>query len=157
MTHQLAQLNIATPRYPTDDPRMGGFMEALDRINALADATPGFVWRLVGEGTNNATDLRAAVGDTDVMVNMSVWDSREALWEYVYRSGHLDYLRRRNEWFARPPGDFLVLWWVPRGHIPTVDEAVARLELLHRDGPTPAAFTFREHFPAPVPVSGSSA
>lgn len=146
----LAQLNIATPRYPTDDPRMAGFMDALDHVNAVADASPGFVWRLVGDDSNNATDLRARHGDREVMVNLSVWESRDALWNYVYRSGHLDYLRRRNEWFERPDGEFLVLWWVPEGHNPTVEEAVARLAVLTAAGPTPDAFSFREFFPAPA-------
>jgi hypothetical protein len=145
----LAQLNIATPRYPTDDPRMGDFMAALDRVNAVADAAPGFVWRLVGEGANDATDLRARHGDREVMVNMSVWIDRDALRAYVYRSEHLDFLRRRTEWFDKPDGEFMVLWWVPAGHIPTVDEALARLAALSRLGPTPEAFTFRQHFDAP--------
>jgi hypothetical protein len=144
----LAQLNIATPRYPTDDPRMSDFMVALDRINAVADASPGFVWRLVGEDSNDATDLRAQHGDREVMVNMSVWTDRDALRAYVYRSEHLDFLRRRTEWFDAPDGEFMVLWWVPDGHIPTVDEAIARLETLSRNGPTPEAFTFRHHFDA---------
>ena len=80
-------------------------------------------------------------------MNLSVWESREALWEYVYRSGHLDVMRQRTEWFELPAGDHLVLWWVPAGHIPSVDEAAERLELLNRQGPTPAAFTFRQFFP----------
>src|SRR5688500_2858531 len=97
--HHLAQLNIAVPRFPIDDPRMAGFTSMLEAINALADATPGFVWRLVSEGANDATALRAPLDGADQMVNMSVWQSREALWEYVYRSTHLDFLRRRGDWF----------------------------------------------------------
>lgn len=145
--HHLAQFNIGTPRFPLDDPRMAGFMSALDSVNALADAAPGFVWRLVADDANDATDLRFdRLGGQ--IVNFSVWESRESLWEYVYRSGHLDVLRRRMEWFEPPSAAHLVLWWVPAGYIPSVDEAVDRLELLRGQGPTPSAFTFRHFFPA---------
>jgi Domain of unknown function (DUF3291) len=144
--HHLAQFNIGTPRFPLDDHRMAGFMSQLASINALADAAPGFVWRLIAEGASDATSLRyPSLGDK--IVNFSVWESREALWDYVYRSDHLDVLRQRTQWFELPAGDHLVLWWVPAGHIPTVDEAIERLDLLHRDGPSSAAFTFRHFFP----------
>ena len=148
--YHLAQLNIAVPRFPIDDPQMAGFTSMLDAINAVADASPGFVWRLVSEGANDATALRARLDGADQMVNMSVWESREALWEYVYRSGHLDFLRRRGDWFDKPADTFLVLWWVPAGHIPTVDEGLDRLDALRRHGPTSEAFTFRHHFDAPA-------
>jgi hypothetical protein len=154
--HHLAQFNIGTPRFPLHDPRMAEFMSRLASINALADAAPGFVWRLVADGATDATSLRyPSLGDK--IVNFSVWESRESLWDYVYRSEHLDVLRRRVEWFELPSGDHLVLWWVPAGHIPSVDEAVERLELLNRQGPSPAAFTFRHFFPADAlrPVSGA--
>lgn len=141
----LAQLNVAHPRYPTDDPGMAEFMAALDHINALADASPGFVWRLVDDSGANATSLRHPLLEGS-MVNLSVWQDRDSLRNYVYRSGHLDYLRRRNEWFRRSDGPFLVLWWVPAGHIPSLDEAVDRLLRLRRDGSTPSAFTFRDSF-----------
>ncbi len=144
--YHLAQMNIAIGRHPTDDPRMADFMEALDEINAVADASPGFVWRLVGEGSNDATDLRASFGGAEQMINMSVWSSVEALWDYVYRSGHLEFLRRRGEWFAPPSGPVTVLWWVPTGQIPTVEEGLDRLDRLRRDGPTARAFTFRDRF-----------
>lgn len=145
-THHLAQFNIALTRFPLDDPRMEGFTSMLDAINAIADASPGFVWRLVGEGRNNATDIRnPRLGDG--LVNMSVWESRDALWTYVYRSEHLDFLRRRNDWFERPTDEHLVLWWIPAGHIPTVDEGIDRLERLRRDGPSADAFTFRRFIP----------
>lgn len=143
----LAQLNVAVPRFPLDHPEMAGFMEALDAVNAAADASAGFVWRLVGEGSNNATDLRAPVDGVPQMINLSVWEDREALWGYVYRSAHLDFLRRRGEWFERPPGAHLVLWWVPAGTIPAVDDGLVRLERLRREGPSADAFTFRELSP----------
>lgn len=142
----LAQLNVAQPRMAVDDPAMAGFTSMLDTINAVADRSPGFVWRLVSEGANNATSLRAPVDGVDLMINMSVWESRDALWDYVYRSVHLDFVRRRGEWFDKPANEVLVLWWVPAGHIPTVDEGLARLELLRRNGPGPEAFTFRRAF-----------
>lgn len=125
---------------------MAGFYADLDRINAIADGWPGFVWRLVDESGSDATSLRPFGGD--LMVNMSVWESLEALRDYTFRSGHLDVLRRRREWF-RPLGEaHTVMWYVPRGHVPTLQEARERLDLLRSAGPTEAAFTFRDPFPA---------
>jgi Domain of unknown function (DUF3291) len=143
--HHLAQLNVGTLRFPLDDVRTHGFTSMLDTVNALADNAPGFVWRLVADGGNDATAIRTPLGD-DVIVNMSVWESRDALWDYVYRSGHLDVLRRRAEWFELPKAPFQVLWWIPAGHIPTVDEAVERLELLRGQGPSVSAFGFRDAY-----------
>ncbi|TDD59204.1 DUF3291 domain-containing protein [Actinomadura rubrisoli] len=142
----LAQLNVATLRYPLDDPRMAGFTALLDPVNALADGAPGFVWRLVEEGEADATGMRPA-GD-DVIVNFSVWESSEALWDFVYRSGHLETMRRRREWFQRHVDAHLVLWWIPAGHVPTVAEGLERLELLRTVGPSPRAFTFASSFTA---------
>ncbi len=150
MTHHLAQLNIAVPRFPTDDPRMDGFMSALDEINALADRSPGFVWRLVGEGSNDATELRADLDGQEQMVNLAVWEDVESVWNYVYRSDHLDYLRQRREWFEAPAGPVIVCWWVPAGELPTVEEGMERLALLREHGPTPEAFTFRDRFDPPT-------
>jgi hypothetical protein len=145
--HHLAQINIARIRAPIDSPDLADFVAGLEPINALADGTPGFVWRLqTDEG--DATAIRP-YDDDWILVNMSVWDSIEALDEFVYRTGHRDYLRRRREWFDRVDGTYLVLWWVPAGHIPTVEEAKERLTLLDEHGPTAAAFTFRSRFPAP--------
>ncbi|WP_275292282.1 DUF3291 domain-containing protein [Amycolatopsis sp. La24] len=143
--HHLAQLNVGILRHPLEDPRMHGFTSMLDTLNEVADNAPGFVWRLVEDGGNDATSLRTSLGD-DVLVNMSVWESRDALWDYVYRSGHLDMLRRRSEWFELPKAPFQVLWWVPAGHVPTVEEAVERLELLREKGPSPSAFGFRDSY-----------
>jgi hypothetical protein len=141
----LAQLNVGVLNFPLDDPRMEGFTSMLDLINDVADRTPGFVWRLVEEGERDATGVRTSLGE-DILINMSVWESRDALWDFVYRSGHLDLLRRRGEWFQRPGEPFQVLWWIPAGHTPAVEEAVERLTLLRREGPTPLAFTFREGY-----------
>ncbi|MEV6931319.1 DUF3291 domain-containing protein [Dactylosporangium sp. NPDC051485] len=147
MTAHLAQLNLGVPVGPREDPRMAGFYGELDRINAIADGWPGFVWRLVDDEGADATSLRP-YGD-DTMVNLSVWKGLESLRDFTFRSGHLDVLRRRREWF-HPLGEAAtVIWWVPEGHIPTVGEAGERLELLRREGPTARAFTFRDPFPAP--------
>ena len=144
----LAQLNVATLLAPLDDPRLKHFVDGLDHINALADASPGFVWRLKDDA-GNATALRPFA--PDMIVNMSVWESAEALFDYVYRGGHKAYLARRKEWFSMPVEMHLVLWWIPAGTIPTIAEARRRLDLLRERGPTPEAFTFKRRFPAPAP------
>jgi hypothetical protein len=148
MTWHLAQLNIGRLRAETDDPSLAEFMAALDPINALADAAPGFVWRLqTDEGT--ATAIRAFPDDPLMALNLSVWESIEALADFAYRSAHTAFLRRRSEWFARLGEVYLVLWWIPAGTVPTVDEALVRLDHLRTFGPTPEAFTFRQPFPHP--------
>lgn len=144
---QLAQLNIGIIRAPMDSPVMADFAANLDRINALAEATPGFVWRLQTE-EGNATAIRP-FENQNLLLNMSVWRDVESLGKYVYHSAHVEIMRRRREWFERMDEAFLVLWWVPQGHRPSVAEAVARLELLRSKGPTAEAFTFRHAFPAP--------
>ncbi|WP_189461860.1 DUF3291 domain-containing protein [Jeongeupia chitinilytica] len=153
-TYQLAQLNIATLLAPLDSPQLAGFVDALDRINALAEATPGFVWRLKDEG-GDATAIRH-FGD-DVIVNMSVWKGIDALHDYVYRSDHAQIFKRRREWFARMADAYMVLWWVPAGHVPTLAEAAGKLALLQRLGPTPDAFTFRDPCPPPDAVGTQTA
>ena len=144
--YHLAQINIGRLKAPMDAPETAGFAQNLDRINALAEAQEGFVWRLTGEG-NNATDI-VAFDDPMMILNMSVWTGPEALAAYVYRTGHRDVMRRRAEWFEKMEL-FMCLWWVPVGHRPTPAEGIARLETLRQRGPTREAFTFREPFPAP--------
>jgi hypothetical protein len=144
----LAQLNIALPRAPLDAPLLAEFVARLEPVNAQADASPGFVWRLQTED-GDATGIRA-FGDDRLIVNMSVWESLEALRAFVYSNrAHLDALRRRREWFERFADAYLVLWWVPAGHLPDVAEAEERLALLRALGPSPEAFTFRRHFSPP--------
>ncbi len=143
--HHLAVFNVARMLAPLDSEQMRGFMDGLDAINALGEASPGFVWRYTSAGTNNATADRP-FEDQAVIVNFGVWESREHLWNFVYRSAHLEYLVRRREWFEHLSEPFLVLWWVPAGYVPSLDEAKERLALLRRDGPTPDAFTFRAFF-----------
>ncbi|WP_436848634.1 DUF3291 domain-containing protein [Streptomyces asoensis] len=142
----LAQLNVATLRHPLDDPRVAPFVEMLDPVNAAADGSPGFVWRLVEEGAEDATGLRPA--GEDVIVNLTVWQTQEALWDFTYRSGHLEVMRRRREWFERHVEAHLVLWWIPAGHRPTVGEALERLADLRAHGPSPRAFTFSSAYTA---------
>lgn len=123
---------------------MAEFVASLDPINALADESPGAVWRLQTED-GNATTIRA-FDDDRVIVNMSVWESIDHLAGFVYRSAHVDVMRRRREWFERIRLH-MALWWVPIGHIPSVSEAEKRLAHLREHGPTPDAFTFKARFP----------
>jgi hypothetical protein len=148
MGFQLAQINIGRIRGPLDSPVMADFVALLPVINALAESTPGFVWRLVGDGAD-ATGLRP-YSDPLIIVNMSVWESLDALRNYAYRSNHAHAFRRRKEWFEESDLPAFALWWVPAGTVPTVAEGQARLEALRRDGPTPAAFTFKAAFPPPA-------
>ena len=149
----LAQANIGRFRAPLDDPSMEGFRAQLEPINALADRSPGFVWRLQTED-GNATAIRPYAGDDLMAINMSVWESLEALQRFVYQSRHVDTLRARRQWFEQIEGPILVLWWIPAGHVPTVAEARERLQHLKEHGPTPHAFTFRTPFPAPGGPAG---
>lgn len=143
---ELAQLNIGQLKGPLDSPLLADFVANLDRINALAEASEGFVWRLqTDEG--DATALRP-LGD-DTIVNMSVWRDVSALRNYVYRTAHVEIMRRRREWFEHMSEAFVVLWWVPAGHRPTIQEAIAKLEVLRRNGSSADAFTFRSAYPPP--------
>ena len=152
MEFVLAQVNIGRLRGPVDSPQLAGFMAALDPVNALADAAPGFVWRLQTED-GNATAVRAfewdQAGSAGVILNMSVWESVEALAAFVYSEQHRQVLRRRREWFERMEEAYLALWWIPRGQIPTTGDAEDRIRHLRAHGPTARAFTLRVHFPPP--------
>jgi hypothetical protein len=143
----VAQLNVGRIVAPTDSPVLADFMAALDRINALAEQSPGFVWRLQGD-SGNATEL-LATPDPYFLINMSVWESIETLFEFVYRSAHTGLMVRRREWFERPVEAYQVLWWVPAGYLPSPKEALARLDHLRAHGASPYAFTFKEHYPPP--------
>ncbi len=147
--YQLAQLNIARMNHPLEAPEMADFVDNLERINALAEAAPGFVWRLQDEdGDATGIDFFGA----DWLVNMSVWEDVEALHDYVFRTAHSQLLARRKEWFQRMEEAYLVLWWIAAGSIPTLPESKSRLERLRESGPTAEAFTFKNTFPAPQPV-----
>jgi hypothetical protein len=145
--YELAQVNVGLIRGPMDSLVMADFAANLERINALADGFSGFVWRLQTEA-GDATSIRPFEQE-NLLLNMSVWRDIESLNKYVYSSAHVEIMRRRREWFERMKEAFLVLWWVPAGHRPSVPEAIAKLELLRTEGPTAAAFTFRHAFPPP--------
>jgi hypothetical protein len=147
---QLAQINIGRLVAPQGDPRVQPFFDALDRINALADGAEGFVWRLQTE-SGNATDVQPT-SDPLLLVNMSVWSNADALFQFVYRSAHTPEMARRREYFQHFEGSYQALWWIPAGHLPTVDEGLSRLWRLERQGPTPHAFTFKMRFPPPGQV-----
>jgi hypothetical protein len=136
----LAELNIGKFKYPTTDPRMAGFMDNLDRVNALAERSPGFVWRLKGDN-NNATDFR--VGD-DYAVNMSVWETPDALENYVFKTVHVQFYKKRQEWFNLMEKPHMVFWWVEEGHQPTLQEAMDRLEHYEKNGASDQAFGWAE-------------
>lgn len=140
----MAQLNVGRLRAPIDDPRIDDFRSNLAPINALADASPGFVWRLQDE-SGNATGISAFEHPLEIL-NLSLWESIDALADFTYRSTHVEFLRRRRQFFEAPVQPILCLWWVPEGRIPTVDEAIARLAHLRAHGPTPTAFSFRHRF-----------
>lgn len=145
-THQLAQLNVAVMKEPLESPGMADFVVNLDRINALAEVSPGFVWRFqTAEG--DATAMRP-LGD-DTLINLSVWQDLASLNAYVYQSAHVEIMRRRREWFERLREAHVVLWWVAKGHRPSVDEAISRLNHLRAHGVSEAAFTFQQAYPAP--------
>lgn len=135
----LAQLNIAAMKEPADSPAMAEFMANIDRINALAEAAPGFVWRLAGDPPENPFG-------PSTLVNLSVSRDIGTLSDFVHKSAHIEIMRRRREWFTRLPVATTVLWWVPAGHAPTVQEAASRLQLLRERGPTAEAFSFSTHF-----------
>jgi len=146
MSHQLAQLNIAVMKEPLESPTMADFVANLDRINALAESAPGFVWRFqTDEG--DATAARP-LGD-DTLINLSVWQDLVSLNHYVYRSAHAQIMKRRREWFERLREAHVVLWWVTKGHRPSLDEAIAKLIRLRSSGPSEEAFAFRQAYPAP--------
>jgi hypothetical protein len=143
--YHIAQVNIGRIKAELDDPIMDGFVSRLDEINALADMSPGFVWRLqTNEG--NATYLRP-YQDERTLLNMSVWGSVEELRHYVYHTAHVELMRKRQAWFERFAGAYTALWWVPIGHIPGIDEAKKRLAHLEANGPTEFAFNFKAIIP----------
>ena len=147
MNYQLAQINIAKFRLPQADPVNADFINNLDRVNAIAEVQPGFVWRLKGDG-NDALDVKA-FEDPHIVVNMSVWSDLAALVDFVYRNEeHIKIMRRRKEWFERVE-IYQALWWLEKDRIPTLEEAKLRLALLRINGPSYTAFTFKQAFAAP--------
>jgi hypothetical protein len=148
MPCHLAQINIGRLLAPITDPKIAEFVAQLEPINALADSAPGFVWRLQSS-SGNATDVPYS-DDPSMIVNMSVWESLEALRNYAYRSDHVRVLRDRAKWFEKMDKPIYCLWWVPAGHLPTVPEGRERLEHYQAHGATPFSFWFTKHFPEPA-------
>ncbi|MEG3222191.1 DUF3291 domain-containing protein [Vibrio gigantis] len=143
---KLAQLNIALAKYPLDAPEIKEFVDNLEFVNGIAENSEGFVWRLKDE-SGDATNIQA-FDDPNMIVNMSVWDSVDSLKNFMFRTHHRDFMRRKGEWFHRLPEDTYVLWWIEEGHTPALEEAIERLEHLRETGDTPYAFTFKTNFTA---------
>lgn len=141
---KLAQLNIALAKYALDAPEIKDFVDNLDLVNGIAESSEGFVWRLKDE-SGDATNIKA-FDDPNMIVNMSVWESVDSLKNFMFRTHHRDFMRRKNEWFHRLAEDTYVLWWVEDDHIPSLDEAIERLDHLREVGDTPYAFTFKTNF-----------
>ncbi len=143
-TTLLAETNLAWMRYPLDDPRMAGMREEIDRINALGDRSPGFVWRFK-TASGDATDVRV-LDDWRVLFNLTIWRSLDDLRHYVYHTEHAAFLSRRREWFVPPPKEAVAMWWIAQGHYPSVDEALSRLERLWEHGPSAEVFTLNQAY-----------
>lgn len=140
----LAQINIARFRAAPHDPINAAFMQALDTVNAEAEAADGFIWRLTGDG-NNATDIRL-FSDPHILLNMSVWRDLDALHAFTYRNArHAAIMKRRKDWFESMEMH-MALWWVEAGHLPTPQEGADRLDALRENGPSAYAFTFSRPF-----------
>ena len=136
-TH-LAQLNVGHIRYPTDDPRVAEFMGALDSVNALAERSPGFVWRLQSDA-GNATDIKLTA-DPQFIVNLSVWETPEQLEHFVWNTVHKRFYQKKDNWFEPMQTPHFVMWWIPAGRLPSPEEALARLAHLTQHGPSDHAF-----------------
>ncbi|WP_066981216.1 DUF3291 domain-containing protein [Streptomyces sp. NRRL F-4489] len=150
----LAQVNVGRMVGPLDGPELADFVAQQPEINALADRSPGFVWRMVDEGGQDATGIRPDEHDDLLLINCSVWESVDALRNFTYHTAHLRVLSRRREWFQRLAGVHHAMWWVPAGHRPTLAEAMERVALVRENGPGPLAFTFRDPYPAPGQAPG---
>jgi hypothetical protein len=148
MSYHLAQINVARMLGTNiDDPVMQEFVDNIDRINALAEASPGFIWRLQDE-SNDATSFNP-YGDEQLIINISVWEDVDTLRAFVFRTGHADFVRRRKAWFRKFGKAYMAMWWLPASQVPTVDEAVARLAHLQTHGPSAYAFDFKALFLPP--------
>ncbi|MCK7622580.1 DUF3291 domain-containing protein [Streptomyces sp. RS10V-4] len=147
----LAQVNVGRMVGPLDGPELAAFVAQLPEINALAERSPGFVWRMVDEEGEDATGVRPDEQDDLLLVNCSVWESVEALRNFTYHTDHLRVLTRRREWFHRMAEAHQAMWWVPAGHRPSLAEAMERVAMVRHNGPSPLAFTFRDPYPAPAP------
>ena len=148
MKYHLAQFNVAKGRYPIDHPGMVEFVAQLLHINSLADETPGFVWRLKDESGSNMY-IHPFEEDHLLMVTFSVWETLEDVFNFTYKGQHAATMKNRKSWFEHIEERYVVLWWIPAGHIPTLEEAKDHLAHIRQHGPTPYAFDFKTRFPAP--------
>ncbi len=146
--YHIAQINIAKPLFEMESDEMSGFRNALEAVNTFAEASPGFIWRLKDEDGPGATGYDP-FGDGTI-INISVWEDIESLKSFVYRTGHARFIQRKAEWFPKPEKAHMALWWIHAGGTPSVDEALAKLDLIDKEGPTEQAFTFGKAFPAPA-------
>jgi len=146
--YYLSQINIALMKAPIDDPVMAEFATAIREVNAVAEQSPGFVWRLQTE-SGDATSIRA-YPDLKMLVNLSVWQSVEQLKSYVYKSLHGEFFARRRNWFEKYQGEHFAMWWIPKTYLPTVEEGKAKLEYLTLHGDSPECFTFAKPYPPPT-------
>jgi hypothetical protein len=153
--YHVAQLNVARALGTMDQPVMADFVARLDEINHLGERSPGYVWRLQGDG---GTSVELQVGDDPLyVVNLTVWETIDDLFAFTYRSGHKTVFKRRFDWFERFGRPSVCLWWQPAGNVPTIEDAERRLRHLHEHGPTPEAFTFKQRFPPPDALEGDAA
>ncbi|NTS78487.1 DUF3291 domain-containing protein [Catenovulum sp. SM1970] len=150
----LAQLNIADTKYALDAHEMKDFVDNLAPINAIAESSQGFIWRLKDEA-GDATHIQY-FDDPNIIINMSVWDSVDALKSFMFKTHHRDFLRRKKEWFNPIAEASYVMWWIPEGHIPTLDHAVEKLKLLRDKGDSPAAFSFKNPYSADEYIKSKS-
>jgi len=150
---QLAQLNIAKAKYSLDAPEIKDFVDNLEPVNQLAEQSEGFIWRLQDE-QGDATGIQA-FSDPSMLVNMSVWQSIDALQNFMFRTHHRDFLRRKKEWFTDMAEDSYVLWWIPTGSTPTIEQALERLNYLRDNGDSPHAFTFKSNFTAEEAITAA--
>ena len=141
----LAQLNIAEAIASMESPEMADFVANIERINSLAESSPGYIWRLTDDGSDNSYSMQLFESEF-IITNMSVWEDRESLFSFVYNSDHVEIFRRRKEWFHKMPRMHMVMWYVNEGHIPTIEEAKERLNYLHKHGESEYAFTFKSKF-----------
>ena len=149
VSYHIAQINVARMHgVNMDDPIMQEFKDNLDRVNALAESSDGFVWRLKDD-SNNASSFDP-YDDEQIIVNISVWEDLKTLEAFTYKTFHSEFVRRRKEWFQKFGKAYFALWWVQKGMIPTIDECVERLEYLQQNGPTEKAFTFKQNFSPPA-------
>lgn len=137
----LAQVNIGILHHPMDHPNTAEFKDNLDKINALAESSSGFVWRMKDEGGNN-TELVVSDNPLEI-INISVWEDVQSLQTFAYKTEHVNFVRRRTEWFAHYPGPYFAMWWIPEGQFPTLEEAMEKLAHLTSHGESQQAFTFR--------------